>query len=230
VVLGVLLPVAVLIAWSMQGVASAQVQRVLGRAVLSSLTVAGLAAVVTVAAGLPLAILSVRFPGMLSSFLERSTYVGFSLPRIAIALGLVFFGAGLARPVYQTVVLLLFAYAILFLPTALGSLAAALRQVHPRLEEAARGLGRQPPAVFLRVTLPIMWPGVLSGAALVFLLTMEELPATLILRPGGLDTLATLVWSSASEALFAEAAVPALLLTVVSGLSIALLLGREAPT
>ena len=137
-----------------------------------------------------------------------------------------FFGAAYARPLYQTLALLLFAHAILFLPTALGSAAAALRQVHPHLEQAARSLGRDPRQVFMRVTLPMMWPGILSGAALVFLLTMEELPATLILRPAGLDTLATSVWSAATEALFAEAALPALLLTLASGVSVALLIGR----
>jgi iron(III) transport system permease protein len=58
---------------------------------------------------------------------------------------------------------------------------------------------------------------------------MEELPATLILRPAGLDTLATSIWSAATEALFTEAAVPALLLALVSALSVALLYRREEP-
>jgi iron(III) transport system permease protein len=228
-VLGVVLPVVLLSTWALQGLAIADVPRMVVRPLMSSLGVAGLAALITVTAALPLAILSVRFRSRLSTILERVTYVGFALPRIAIALGLVFFGAVYARPIYQTLVLLLFAYAILFLPTALGSASAALRLVHPHLDEAARGLGHGPRQVFVRVTLPMMWPGVLSGAALVFLLTMEELPATLILRPAGLETLATAVWSAATEALFAEAAAPALLLTLASGVSVALMIGREDP-
>jgi iron(III) transport system permease protein len=227
--LGVVLPVALLSAWAIQATAAGEVPRSLGRAALNSVGVAALAALLTVAAALPLAILNVRFPGRLSGLLERTTYVGFALPRIAIALGLVFFGASYARPLYQTVGLLIVAYVILFVPTALGSLSAALRQVHPPLEEAARGLGRSPRQVLLSVTLPRIWPGVLAGVALVFLLTMEELPATLILRPAGLDTLATAVWSAATEALFTEAAIPALLLALVSAFSIALLYRREEP-
>jgi iron(III) transport system permease protein len=227
--LGVVLPVALLSAWAIQATAAGEVPRSLGRATLNSIGVAALAALLTVAAALPLAILNVRFPGRLSGILERTTYVGFALPRIAIALGLVFFGASYARPLYQTVGLLIVAYVILFMPTALGSLSAALRQVHPHLEEAARGLGRSPRQVLLSVTLPRIWPGVLAGVALVFLLTMEELPATLILRPAGLDTLATAVWSAATEALFTEAAIPALLLALVSAFSVALLYRREEP-
>ena len=102
----------------------------------------------TAAAALPPAVLTVRFPGWLSGLLERTAYVGFAVPRIAIALGLVFFGAAFARPLYQTTAMLVLAYAILFLPTALASLSAALHQVPPHLEEAARGLGRTPWGTF----------------------------------------------------------------------------------
>jgi len=77
--------------------------------------------------------------------------------------------------------------------------------------------------VFLRVTLPIILPGVLAGVALVFLLTMEELPATLLLRPPGMETLATSVWSTASEALFTQASISSLFLVAVSSLSLALM-------
>jgi iron(III) transport system permease protein len=123
--------------------------------------------------------------------------------------------------------LLFLAYAILFLPTALGALAASLRQVTPHLEEAARSLGYRPVQVFLKVTLPIVLPGVIAGAALVFLLTMEELPATLLLRPPGVETLATSIWANASEALFIQASATSLLLAAVSSLSVGLMFWRE---
>lgn len=227
ILLGMVLPVILLTVWAVQEVSTGSLARSLDRAALGSVSVAAIAAVVTVLAALPLAFLNVRFPGRLSSLLERVTYVGFALPRLVIALGLVFFGAAYVRPLYQTLVLLIAAYTILFLPAALGSISAALRQVHPHLEEAARGLGRSPGQVFLSVTLPLMWPGILAASALVFLLTMEELPATLILRPSGLDTLTVAVWSAATEALYNQAAVPALMLTLVSGFSVALLFRRE---
>ena len=91
-------------------------------------------------------------------------------------------------------------------------------QVSSHLEEAGRSLGRTKIAVFRRVTLPLVTPGILAGAALVFLTVMKELPATLILSPLGFRTLPMSVWSSVSEAYFAQAAAPSLLLILLSSL------------
>ena len=99
--------------------------------------------------------------------------------------------------------------------------------MNPRVEEAARGLGRSPLGAFVSVTLPAARPGIIAGASLVFLLTMKELPATLILSPTGFTTLATSVWSFTSEAFFARAAMPSLLLIVLSGVPLALLMFQE---
>ena len=79
----------------------------------------------------------------------------------------------------------------------------------------------------LTVTLPLMRSGVIMGAALVFLITMKELPATLILGPLGFKTLATSIWSASSEAFFARAAAPALMLILISSIPMAFLLIRE---
>jgi iron(III) transport system permease protein len=186
-----------------------------------------LAAIVTVVAALPVAILAVRYAGRISGLLERATYIGFALPGIVIALALVFFGANYATPIYQTLGLLIFAYIILFLPQAVGAIRSGLLQISPRLEEAARSLGRTPRQTLTTVTLPLVRPAILAGAALVFLTTMKELPATLILSPIGFKTLATSIWSATSEAFFARAAVPALLLILVSSVPIAFMVIRE---
>ena len=225
--LSLALPMGVLVYWVVRGVAAGEPLLLLWRAAGNSLLVSGLAAVVAVVAALPIATLSVRNPGPLSSILERITYVGFALPGIAVALGLVFFGANYARFLYQNLSLLIFAYLVLFLPAAVGSIRASVLQINPRVEDAARSLGRTPPQVFASITLPLVRPGLLSGAALVFLLTMKELPATLILRPTGFPTLATSIWSAASEAFFAQAAAPALLLILASSVPLAFLLFRE---
>ena len=95
---------------------------------------------------------------------------------------------------------------------ALAAARSALAAVPPRLEEAARGLGRRPLEVLGSVTLPLMRRGLLAGLGLVFLTSLKELPATLILRPIGFDTLAIRVWSYATEGVYSRAAVPALLL------------------
>ena len=123
--------------------------------------------------------------------------------------------------------MLLVGYAILFLPQAVGSQRASLLQVAPGLEEAARSLGQRPLAVFHKITLPLALPGVLAGTALVFLTSMKELPATLILSPLGFSTLSSQVWSNINEAFFAQAAAPALLLLLLSSVPLAFLTLRD---
>ncbi len=221
------LPIGVLVYWVIRGVAAGEPLLLLWKATGNSLLVSALAAVVALVAAFPIAALAVRHPGPLSSLLERITYVGFALPGIAVALGLVFFGANFARFLYQDLSLLIFAYLVLFLPAAVGSIRTSVLQVNPKVEDAARSLGRTPPQVFASITLPLVRPGLLSGAAIVFLLTMKELPATLILRPTGFPTLATSIWSAASEAFFAQAAAPALLLILASSVPLAFLMLRE---
>ena len=101
-------------------------------------------------------------------------------------------------------------------------------QVSPNVEDAARSLGSSPVRLLTSITVPLVRPGILAGAALVFLLVMKELPATLILSPIGFETLATSVWSAASEAFFARAAAPALLLILVSSIALTFLsFGQE---
>ncbi len=227
VLLSLALPLAVLVFWVARGVSAGEPLLLLWEAAGNSLYISALAALVAVMAAFPISVLSVRYPGALSSLLERITYVGFALPGIAVALGLVFFGANYARFLYQNLSILILAYVVLFLPTAVGATRTSLLQVNPRMEDAARSLGRRPAQVFMSVTLPLVRPGLLSGAALVFLLTMKELPATLILRPTGFPTLATSIWSAASEAFFAQAAAPALLLVLASSVPLAFLMLRE---
>ena len=227
VLTGLAIPVAVLLFWLVRGVAAGEPLLFLWEALRNSLYASALAAVVTVAAALPIAVLTVRFPGIFSSLLERVSYIGFALPGIAVALGLVFFASKYALFLYQTLAILVAAYLVLFLPTALGTVRASLLQMNPDLEQAARSLGRSSLPVLLTITFPLVRPGILAGAALVFLLTMKELPATLILSPIGFDTLASSIWAASSEAFFARAAAPALLLVLASGLALVFLTQRQ---
>ena len=213
--------------WVVRGISNGEPLDVVWEAVGNSVYIAGLAATAAVVAALPVAALSVRYPGLLSGLLERLSYIGFALPGIAIALALVFFGGRYVSPLYQTTGLLLLAYVVLYLSPALGAVRTSLLQISPRIEEAARGLGSSPIRAFSSVTLPVARPGLLAGWALVFLLVMKELPATLILSPIGFNTLATSIWSAASEAFFARAALPALLLIAASAVPLAFLILRE---
>ena len=214
-------PISVLAYWLFRGVSAGEPLLILWGAALNSLYVSSLAAGAAIVAALPVAAFSVRYPSVLSTLLERATYIGFALPGIPIALSLVFFGVHYTPPLYQTTVMLVFAYVVLFLSPAVGAARTSLLQVSPRMEEAARSLGRTPLGVFGSVTLPLVAPGIFAGAALVFLLTMKELPATLILSPIGFNTLATSIWAATSEAFFARAAAPALLLILVSSVPLA---------
>lgn len=227
VLLTLAMPMAVLVYWLAQGLLRGEPLRPVWLATLHSVHVSGLAAVVTAAAAVPVAILGTRYPSWLSLMTERMAYVGFALPGIVVALALVFFGANYGGPLYQTVGLLVFAYVILFLPQSLGASRASLLQVNPSLEEAARSLGRTPLRVLLTITLPLMRSGILAGAILVFFTAMKELPATLVLSPIGLKTLAISVWSATSEAFFARAAAPALMLILTSAVPMAFLSLRE---
>ena len=227
VMASLVLPMSVLAYWVFRGVSAGEPLLLLWEAARNSVYVSAIAAGASVAAALPIAALSVRFPGVLSGILERIAYIGFALPGIAIALSLVFFGANYAPLLYQTTGLLVLGYVLLFVSAAVGAARSSFLQVSPNVEEAARGLGRTPLGVFSSVTLPLVRPGIVSGAALVFLLTMKELPTTLILSPIGFQTLATSIWSASSEAFFAQAAAPALLLILTSSVPLAFLLLRS---
>jgi len=220
-------PVSILLFWLIRGVLVGEPLLLLWGETFNSLYVSAIAAVVTVSAAIPVAILVVRHRHWLTGLLERVSYLGFAMPGIAVALALVFFGINFARPIYSTVIMLILAYLILFLPTAIGTIRSSLLQINPSMEEAARGMGRSPFYIFFRIHFPLIRTGVLAGGALVFLLVMKELPATMILSPIGFKTLATSIWGASSEAFFARTAAPALFLIIVSSLSIAFLMKRE---
>ena len=158
-------PMSVLGYWVARGISAGEPFNLVWESIGNSIYIAALAATVAVIAATPVAALTVRYPGLLSGFLEKLSYIGFALPGIAIALALVFFGARYALPLYQTTGLLLLAYVVLFVSPALGTLRTSMLQVSPRLEEAARGLGKSPIRAFSSVTLPIVRPGLLAGCA-----------------------------------------------------------------
>jgi iron(III) transport system permease protein len=227
VTLGAGVPLLALLFWLVRGVSNGQALGPLWQATGNSLLASAGAAGLTVICALPLAILAVRYPSVISRFFERATYLGYALPGIVVALALVFFGANYLPFIYQSLPMLLFGYAVRFMPQAAASLRTTLQQLNPRVEEAARSLGRGRFAVLLTITAPLLAPGILAGAALVFLTTIKELPTTLLLGPSGFPTLATSVWSASAEALFARAAAPALILMLASAFAMALLIAQE---
>ena len=227
VLAALVLPTGVILYWLLRGLASGEPLAPVWAATLNSFSAGALAAVAAAVLGFPIAFAAVRMGGRLMSFAARAVYLGYGLPGIVIALSLVFFGANFAPWLYQTLWMLVFAYVVRFLPQAMGAMQISLLQMNPRLEEAGRSLGLGNRAVFRRITAPIARPGVLAGMALVFLTTVKELPATLLLSPTGFSTLATQIWSATDEAFFTRAAAPALVLLAMSALSIFLVLMQE---
>ena len=227
---GVFIPTLNLLYWQVRGMLAGEVIPDLWLSARNSVFAAGLAALFTLLAALPVAITSVRYSGRLSRITKSITYLAFALPGIVIALALVFFGANYAPSIYQTLPMLIIAYLILFSPEAVGTVHASLLQVHPSMEESGRSLGHTPLSVFRKITLPLVRPGISASLALVFLTTMKELPATLILAPIGFKTLSASVWGAVSEAFFAQAAAPALLIILISSVPMGfMILGEKQP-
>lgn len=178
----------------------------LSDALLSTLRLGALSAVIAVAVAFPVAWLAVRHRSALSTVLERTTYLASSLPGVVVGLSLVTASIKYARPIYQSTTLIIAAYVMLFLPRAMISLRAAIGQAPPNLDEASRSLGQSPLSTFRRVTLPLAGPGIGAGLALVFLAVTTELTATLLLAPTGTHTLATQFWAASSEIDYPRAA------------------------
>jgi iron(III) transport system permease protein len=197
---------------------------------LISTTTLGLAgAVVTVLLGLAAARLG-RGP-LLSRASIRMATLGYAIPGTVLALGLLQ-PLGLADRGINSVTrwaldwtpglvlsgsmaALIYVYVIRFLAVSHSTLHEAMERRGPSMLDAARALGSRGVDLFWRVDLPTLAPALAAAATLVFVEIVKELPATLLLRPLGVETLATLVYSKANVALFSEAALPALMIVLV---------------
>lgn len=211
-------PVVSLAYWIARGSSAGLDLDALGSAAASTVSVGALGAVVTTALAIPVGVLAARYRTTGVRMLEQASYAGHALPGLVVALSLVFFGVRYAEPIYQRTPLLIIAYAVLFLPVAVGAVRASVSQAPLVLEEVARSLGRSPGRVLRDVTLPLAGPGVAAGAALVFLIVMKELPATLLLRPTGMETLATRLWTNTEVSAYGAAAPYGALLILLAAL------------
>ena len=193
-----------------------------------SVHLAILAAIVACLFALPIAYFAGREQSLLARGLERVTYIGFAIPGVVIGLALVFLGTRTLPGLYrQGVALLIFAYVVRFLPQAVGTVRSSVLQIDETTFEAAKSLGAGRIEVFRRITLPQIMPGIIAGAVLVFLTTMKELPITLMLQPIGMDTLVIIIWESQRILAYRYAAIPGLLLVLISGATMLVLLSQE---
>jgi iron(III) transport system permease protein len=223
--LGLVVPVAVLAHWAWRGLTGTT--NVLGRSAdpgslveptINTALLGIVAAVVAVALVLPVAYLTTRYRSRVGGAANALVVAGFALPGIVVALSLVLWTlrSPLLDRLYQTLPLLIFAYVVHFGAQAMRASEVAVGAVPRRLEDAARALGAGRWRRFRTVELPIMLPGLAAGGGLVLLSVMKELPATLLLAPIGVETLALRIWSATAEGFFAQAGIAALVLVALS--------------
>ncbi len=179
---------------------------------------------------LPVALLAVRYPTRLHRMLSKTTFLVLGVPGLVVALALSYFSEQHADGFgYQSAPMLIFAYTIMFFPLALVGVRASVAQASVGLEEIAHSLGVKRHQVLLRVTLPLIAPGLAAAFCLVFLSAVTELTATLILIPTGtngqIQTLATQFWAYQQNLSFGQAAPFALVIIAIAAVP-AYLLGR----
>ena len=213
------------------GLGAATVAGGIGHHLRSTVLIAGIAGIICLVAGTVLA-LNVRHRGTPGRFLGRVASLGYAMPGPVVAVGAVITLAALDRvlPLPSGVVLVgsvagvIFALVVRYLAVGYQGVDAGLERVPPETVDSARVLGSGPLRTALTVELPQARYAVLAAAALIAIDTVKELPITLLLRPFGVDTLAVWVWQATSESLWAQAALPSLVMVVVGMTAVGALL------
>ncbi|ROR98853.1 iron(III) transport system permease protein [Sinobacterium caligoides] len=168
--------------------------------------------------------------------------MGYALPGSVLAVGVVlcfgyldrqwlvplqqWLGGGTAPVLMGGLVGLLLAYLVRFLAVALGPVQSSIERVRPSIPEAARSLGCSQWRLLFRIYLPMLRPGILTALLLVLVDVMKEMPATLLLRPFGWDTLAVRIFEMTAEGEWQRAAIPALTLVLVGLLPVVVVIRR----
>jgi iron(III) transport system permease protein len=208
-----------------------------------SLALGAFAAILTAAVAVILAYISRNRRDLTTRVAIRFATFGYAIPGAVLAVGLfiplawldeqvaqglkILFDIEAGRILQGTLAIMLFAYLARFLAVNFNPVEAAMLRITQSTEEAARGLGLDSKRVLLRVHLPMLRGGVLTGALLVFVDVMKEMPITLMTRPFGWDTLAVRIFEMTSEGQWEQAAVPALAL-IAAGLVPIIWLSRHA--
>jgi iron(III) transport system permease protein len=209
------------------------------RLAANSFALAAVTAVVAAAAALVIAYGLRLVPGQVMRLTARLATLGYAAPGVVVAVGVMLLAGRIDNTIDAwlrsvtgvssglllsgTLAMLIFAYLVRFLAVAFGPLESGLTRIKPTLDEAARGLGEGSLGTLRRVHGPMLRGSLLTAALLVFVDTLKELPATLVLRPFNFDTLAVRVYRLASDERLAEASTAALTIVAVGLLPVALL-------
>ena len=209
----------------------------------NSLFLASSAAMLTAIIGTSLAYFARIQRSNLAEAITRTSSIGYAVPGTVLAVGILipvanldnfiastmrdWFGIATGLILISSGAAMLYAYCVRFMAMSYGAGETGLQRISPNLEAAARTLGRSPMRTLIEVDLPMIRPALVSGALLVFVDVMKELPATILLRPFNFDTLATLVYGQASLEAFEKGSLAALTIVAV-GLLPVILLSRTA--
>jgi iron(III) transport system permease protein len=231
VTLTVIAPLIQLGSWSIQSIQDGLLAPQFGLAARNSVLLAGMSAALVPALAVLLAYGARASSSRVAGGAARLATIGYGLPGSVVAVAVIvplgwldrrvddvagsLLGVDVGLIFTGTVIGLFAAYSVRFLALAWGAVEASLLRIPRELDEAARGLGADRLDVLARVHVPLMRTGLLTAALLVFTEVMKELPATMLLRPLGGDTLAVAVWQATSESLYRTAALPALLIVLV---------------
>ncbi|MGD9528750.1 ABC transporter permease [Pseudonocardia sp.] len=224
-------PVLQLVAWSLETLVTDRLSDDLGRAVVSTLLLALAAAAVAVCTATLVSYGQRVAPSRTGRGAARLATVGYAVPGAVIAVAIYvplvwldrrliavadgWFDASIGLLFTGTVLGLIGAYVVRFHAQAYFAVESRMGRVAPNLDDAARALGADRSRVLLDVHVPLLWPGVLTGALLVVVEVVKELPATALLRPLGSDTLAIVAWEATKDSRYDAAALPALLIVLV---------------
>ncbi len=238
-----LIPVGQLLVWAWQSAAQDLDVRYL-RFFGNTLALGIAAAAFTGFAAVLLAYTYRLKPDRFTRLAVRFATLGYALPGSVLAVGIMLsfvwldqgfvallapFGVAAGPLLTGSLVAVLLAYVVRFMAVAHGPVDSAFEHIRPSVWQAARSLGANNWEILWRISIPMLRAGVLSAALLVFVEVMKEMPATLLLRPFGWDTLATRVFEMTSEGEWERAALPAVTLVFAGLIPVLLLVRRSAP-
>jgi iron(III) transport system permease protein len=241
VLAGFIIPAVYLTEQTIARVRFAGVSPALIREVFNTVVLSGIATLLAVGAALIVVYATRLRHGTLPPFLLRAASLGYAIPGTVLAIGMLpvvtgieavvdsvairFFGISTGLFLLGSGAAIVYAYTIRFLTVSSGNIEAGFSRVSPSIDAAARTLGETPRGTLWRIHLPLTRPAITAGALLVFVDCMKELPATLLLRPLGFETLATHLYGEAVRGTYEDAAIAALLI-VAAGLLPVLILVR----
>lgn len=245
VLLGFVAPASYLVIQAWKRVQFAGISPRLYTEALNTIALAGAATLLTVTFGMIVAYAMRLRPGQLSQWLYRLCTMGYAAPGTVIAIGILIIVGGVDRFIDQASLsifgvstgllllgsggALLYAYIVRFMAISAGGIEAGLNRIPPSFDHAARSLGQNNSTMFRLVHLPLSKTALIGAALLVFVDSVKELPATLLLRPLNIETFATHLYGEAARGTYEEASLAALAIVVIGILPVVLLarVGRK---